>query len=238
MIHIAETLGIHSVEGFLSPLHMDELAQVMDRTLTKRGRSHFDADRRTTVHEIPGHSSAQAQDVYEPAGRVEMTDIPAEAAALLDQTLDAAMPQLTRALPSVAGHRPWTYLEYGPGQHITPHADGIAPDPLTRPRQIAAATVTLNTPYTGGAFYVETTGSNTLWTPDRTITTTGYASGMRFIHDGTDSSSPWFRTMPRTRWTTTPAPGTLAVFGSQLIHGTEPVESGRVRKFLTLLIAE
>lgn len=237
MIHISETLTTHSVEGFLTARAMDTLAEIMDQTLAEQGHSRFDAERRTTIHEIPGHSPAQAQQVYEPAGRVEMTDLPQQATELLDQALEAAMPQLTRTLPSVTGHRTWTYLEYGPGQHITPHADGIAPDPFTHPRQIAAATVTLNTLYTGGSFYIETTGSNAIWTPDRTITTTGYVRGMRFIHDGTDTSSPWFKTMPRTRWTATPAPGTLTVFGSQLVHGTEPVRTGRVRKFLTLLIA-
>ncbi|GAA3368469.1 hypothetical protein GCM10020367_06940 [Streptomyces sannanensis] len=134
---------------------------------------------------------------------------------------------------------PWIYLECGAGQYITPHADGIAPDPLTRPRQIAAATVTLTDIHdTGGAFYVETTGSDAAWTADEAPTGSGYAPGMRFAHDGTDMSSPWFRSMPRTRWSVAPAPGTLMVFGSQLAHGTEPVRAGRVRKFLTLFVSE
>ncbi|MGW7459027.1 2OG-Fe(II) oxygenase [Streptomyces sp. NPDC054797] len=238
MIHIAETLGVHSFEGFLTPAAMNDLAQIMDRTLADRGRQHFDAERRSSIHEIPGHTTAEAQAVYEPAGRVEVTIIPGEAAALLDHALAEVLPRIRQALPSVSGHRPWMYLEYGPGQHITPHADGIAPDPHTRPRQIAAATVTLDTPHNGGAFYVETTGSTALWSSIAPAAATGYQSSMRFIHDGADNSSPWFRTMPRTRWTTSPAPGTLTAFGSQLIHGTEPVETGRVRKFLTLLVSE
>ncbi|MBD0741642.1 2OG-Fe(II) oxygenase [Streptomyces sp. CBMA152] len=238
MIHISETLGIHTVEDFLSTYEMQELARLMDQPSSELGRSHFGTDRRSTIHEIPGHTAAQAQAVYEPVGRIEMADIPSEATGLLDNALRAALPKITRALPSVTGHRPWIYLEYGPGQHVTPHADGIAPDPLISPRQVAAATVTLDTTYTGGAFYVETTGSDSAWTLDRTTAVVGYAPGMCFIHDGTDLSSSWFRSMTRTRWTTTPAPGTLTLFGSQLIHGTEPVRAGRVRKFLTLLIAE
>ncbi len=239
MIHIAETLSIRTVEGFLKPDEIEQLNLVMDDTLSSLGRDRYGTARRTTIHEIPGHSAAEAQGVYEPAGRIEMTDIPSEATVLLDQALKLHMAVITRTLPSVTGHRPWIYLEYGPGQYVTPHADGIAPDPLIRPRQIAAATVTLTDIHdTGGAFYVETTGSDAVWTADEAPVGSGYAQEMRFAHEGTDMSSPWFRTMPRTRWSVAPAPGTLVVFGSQLVHGTEPVRAGRVRKFLTLFVSE
>ncbi|MCZ7460580.1 2OG-Fe(II) oxygenase [Streptomyces sp. WMMC940] len=239
MIHIAETLSIRTVEGFIKPDEIERLNLVMDDTLGPLGRDRYGASRHTTIHEIPGHSPAEAQGVYEPAGRIEMTEIPHEATALLDQALELCMAAITRTLPSVTGHRPWIYLEYGSDQYITPHADGIAPDPLTRPRQIAAATVTLtDIQDTGGAFYVETTGSDAVWTADKAPTGSGYAPGMRFAHEGTDMSSPWFRSMPRTRWNVAPSPGTLVVFGSQLVHGTEPVRTGRVRKFLTLFVSE
>ncbi|MEW2636337.1 phytanoyl-CoA dioxygenase family protein [Streptomyces sp. NPDC048389] len=239
MIHIAETLSTRTVEGFLKPDEIERLNLVMDDTLGSLGRDRYGTARRTTIHEVPGHSAAEAQDVYEPAGRIEMTDIPSEATALLDQALKLHMATITRTLPSVTGHRPWIYLEYGPGQYISPHADGIAPDPLARPRQIAAATVTLtDIDDTGGAFYVETTGSDAVWTADEAPVGSGYAQGMRFAQEGTDMSSPWFRTMPRTRWSVALAPGTLVVFGSQLVHGTEPVLAGRVRKFLTLFVSE
>ncbi|MGI5401293.1 2OG-Fe(II) oxygenase [Streptomyces sp. CA-135486] len=239
MIHIAETLSIRTVEGFLTPTETERLNRVMDDALSSLGRDQYGTGRRTTIHEIPGHSPAQAQEVYEPTGRIEMTEIPYEATALLDQALKHHMASITRTLPSVTSHRPWIYLEYGIGQYITPHADGIAPDPLDRPRQIAAATVTLtDTQDTGGAFYVETAGSDILWADHEAPAESGYAPGMRFVHDGTDMSSPWFQTMPRTRWSVAPAPGAFVVFGSQLVHGTEPVRTGRVRKFLTLLISE
>ncbi|MFC4611238.1 hypothetical protein ACFO9E_26090 [Streptomyces maoxianensis] len=238
MIHVSETLSIHSVEHFLTHDETEELNDLMDAAICVHGRQRFDADRRTTIHEIPGCSPAKAQRVYEPAGRVEMTTLPQPASKILDVAIERQMPAIVRALPSVTGHRPWIFLEYGPGQHITAHADGIAPDPLTLPRQIAAASVSLDTYRTGGGFYVETTGNEAMWASERPPAGSGYKPTMRFIHDGADMSSPWFRSMSRTRWSVDPEPGTLVVFGSQLTHGTEPVQVGKVRKFLTLLIAE
>ncbi|WP_424921996.1 hypothetical protein [Streptomyces sp. wa1] len=44
--------------------------------------------------------------------------------------------------------------------------------------------------------------------------------------------------MPRTRWNVRSALGTALLYGSQLAHGTEPVISGRVAKFISWLIAE
>lgn len=238
MIHVCETLSIHSVEHFLTHDEAKELNDLMDAALCVHGRQRFDADRHTTIHEIPGHSPAEAERVYEPAGRVEMTTLPQSAIKILDVAIERQMPTIIRALPSVTGHRPWIFLEYGLGQHITAHADGIAPDPLSLPRQIAAASVSLDTPHTGGGFYVETTGNEAMWASGRPPAGSGYEPRMRFIHDGADMSSPWFRSMSRTRWSVDPEPGTLVVFGSQLTHGTEPLQVGKVRKFLTLLIAE
>ena len=45
------------------------------------------------------------------------------------------MPAIRRAMPAITTCRPWTYVEYRPGQYITPHVDGIAPDPYAWPRQ-------------------------------------------------------------------------------------------------------
>ncbi|MEU7090878.1 MULTISPECIES: hypothetical protein [Kitasatospora] len=239
MIHIAETLSIHTVEGFLSAPEVRQLNELMDVELAQRGRESFDSARTSTIHEVPGLSSEQARALYEPVGRVEMTDVPAAAQAILDSALERSHTAIARNLPSIQGHRPWIFLEYQAGQYISAHADGIAPDPGTWPRQIAAASVTIELATDGsGGFYVETSGSEAPWTPPAPEPAPGYAPRMRFISEGADGSSGWFSEMGRTRWTARPAAGTLLVFGSQLIHGTEPVRAGRVRKFLTLLTAE
>ena len=239
MIHIAETLSIHTVEDFLGHGEAVRLGEIMDRALSGGGRDRYDDRRSDTIHEIPGFSAEQARIVYEPVSRLEMTDVPSDARGILDAALHRCRPSIVRALPSVNGHRPWIFLEYQAGQYITAHADGIAPNPNAWPRQIAAASVTIQrAPDGSGSFYVETSGSEAPWVPPLTEAPGGYADGMRFTHDGTDCSSPWFSAMKRTRWTVQPAVGSLVLFGSQLIHGTEPVCTGTVRKFLTLLTAE
>ncbi|MEV5574486.1 hypothetical protein AB0L06_31010 [Spirillospora sp. NPDC052269] len=239
MIHIAETLCVHTVEDFLDPDEVQYLNEVMNLVLAQRGRDSFDSARTSTIHEVPGLTSGQARALYEPCGRVELTDVPAAAEAILNRALGRNRASIRRNLPSVEGHRPWIFLEYQAGQYVSAHADGIAPSPAAWPRQIAAASVSIEfTPDDSGCFYVETSGSESPWVPPAPIPHANYAPGMRFVSEGTDGSSAWFSAMKRTRWTVRPAVGALVVFGSQLIHGTEPVKAGRVRKFLTLLTAE
>ncbi|MFJ9239709.1 hypothetical protein ACIRJ3_32580 [Streptomyces anulatus] len=239
MIHIAETVAIGSIESFLNPEERDRLAAVMRTFLTAEERGRFGAQRTHSIHEIPGHSPEQAMAVYEPAGRVEIPKIPAEAEDVLQAAFDRARPALSRVMPSITTCRPWTYVEYGPGQHITSHLDGIAPDPLAWPRQIAGISVVISRAQAGGGFYVESSSSNRLWnTRLDHDPNSGYADGMWLAHDGADHSAPWFAALPRTRWTVDPAPGSALLYGSQLAHGTEPVTGGRVAKFISWLIAE
>ncbi|WP_049568812.1 hypothetical protein [Streptomyces sp. SBT349] len=240
MIHIAETVTVGSIEGFLDTEEQARLAAVMNDFLTKEDRTRFGTQRTTSIHEIPGHSHEQAMAVYEPAGRVEVPEIPEEAEHLLQHAFDRARTALSRVMPSISACRPWTYVEYGPGQHITGHLDGIAPDPLAWPRQIAGISVVIHEPEAGGAFYVESAASDRLWSTrlDHDAQAHGYADGMWLAHDGADHSADWYAAMPRTRWSVSPAPGTALLYGSQLTHGTEPVTHGRVAKFISWLIAE
>jgi hypothetical protein len=239
VIHIAETVTMGSVEGFLDVEERTRLATVMNDFLTDDERARFGEERTTSIHEIPGHSHERAMAVYEPAGRVEIPKIPDEAEQLLQRAFDRARPALSRVMPSITACRPWTYVEYGSGQHITGHLDGIAPDPLAWPRQIAGISVVICPAEAGGAFYVESSSSDRLWSTRLDDgTEDGYADGMWLAHDGADHSADWFAQMPRTRWSVSPAPGTALLYGSQLTHGTEPVLRGRVAKFISWLIAE
>ncbi|MFF8618210.1 hypothetical protein [Streptomyces sp. NPDC015350] len=239
MIHIAETVTIGSVEGFLTPGERDQLAALMRAFLTTERRSHFGEQRNSSIHEIPGHTPEQAMAVYEPAGRVEIPKIPEPAEQLLQDAFDRARPALSRVMPSITTCRPWTYVEYGPGQHITSHLDGIAPDPLAWPRQIAGISVVISEVEAGGGFHVETSSDGRLWNTRLDGSPgSGYAPGMWLAHDGADHSAGWFAELPRTRWTVSPAPGTALLYGSQLAHGTEPVVRGRCAKFISWLTAE
>lgn len=239
MIHIAETVTVGSVEGFLDAEERTRLITVMNAFGAGGEDARFGSGRTTSIHQIPGHSHEQAMAVYEPAGRVEVPHIPGEAEKLLQGAFDRARPALARVMPSITTCRPWTYVEYGPGQHITGHLDGIAPDPLAWPRQIAGISVVISEAEAGGAFYVESSSNDRLWNIRlESAADQGYADGMWLAHDGADHSADWFAAMPRTRWSVTPAPGTALLYGSQLTHGTEPVTRGRIAKFISWLIAE
>jgi len=239
VIHLAETLGVASVEDFITDDERAQLTALMNDVLTAEDAARFGSARNTSIHEIPGHSAEQAMAVYEPAGRIEIPTVPEAAEKLLQDAFDRARPALARAMPSITICRPWTYVEYGPGQHITPHLDGIAPDPLAWPRQIAGISIVITPALAGGAFYVETTSSDRLWHHQPNDPAPhGYAQGMWLAHDGADNSAPWFRAMPRTRWSVDPAPGTALLYGSQLAHGTLPVTDGRIAKFISWLAAE
>ena len=241
MIHVAETVGVGSIENFAGTAELNQLTALMTDHLARHNAvpDPYGSDRTASIHEIPGHTAAQAMAVYEPRGRVEITDIPEEAEQLLQDAFDRARPALARLMPSITTCRPWTYVEYGPGQHITSHLDGIAPDPYAWPRQIAGISVVVTPAAAGGGFYVETTASDSLWhVPAERAHEHGYAEGMWLANDGADNSSAWFQQMPRTRWTVNPAAGTALLYGSQLAHGTEPVTSGRCAKFISWLAAD
>ncbi|WP_433664674.1 hypothetical protein ACQPW1_22540 [Nocardia sp. CA-128927] len=214
------------------------LHDTMEQFLTDTTRPGFEHDRRSSIHEIPGQTAHQAMQIYEPAGRLEVPNIPAAAEDLLQKAFDRSRTTLARLLPSVSSCRPWTYVEYGPRQHITPHLDCIAPDPHQWPRQIAGISVTIGPRCSGGEFFVETTSDERLWEPATSGPVVGYEDGMSFAHDGADNSSPWFAEMARTRWSVEPARGTALLYGSQLAHGTCPVTDGRMRKFISWLFAD
>jgi len=110
----------------------------------------------------------------------------------------------------------WTYLEYGPGQQCTSHADGSF-----SATQAAAIGIRLDDGTVGGEFYVETCGSEEIWTHDpdepTLILPTLYDNG-------------WFASLPKTRWLSQPARGTALLWGAHLIHGAQPIVTGTSKK--------
>lgn len=236
-ISMAETLAAGSVESFISSEESVFLTKMMDDFLSKDGRSSFDQDRSTSIHEVPGVGLQEVRNAYEPAGRVEVTHIPPEAEELLQAAFHRSIASIRRIFPTAQVCRPWTYVEYGVGQYISPHVDGIAPDPLTWPRQIAGISVLIHKATSGGEFFIETSSADRLWNR-RAPVGSGYEDGVEFAHEGSDETSQWFRETPRTRWVVDPPTCTALMYGSQLTHGTEQVTKGRAKKFISWLAQE
>ncbi|WP_171168238.1 hypothetical protein [Streptomyces sp. I05A-00742] len=218
MIHISETLALQTIEDFLDAEELTQLAKIVD------------AD---PAASRPRRSQA------------EVVAAPAAAEEILRRATERALPAVRRALPSVHGAGPWGYTELGPGDEVPTHLDGI-PSPGVRPRRIGRVGVTIADADEGGLFYVETTSSGAPWTGALVGEAEGFAPGTPltrcFPHEAAAARShaaepDWLARTPTTRWTT-PAPAGVAVaYGAQLIHGVTPVVRGRVRKFVTDLLA-
>jgi hypothetical protein len=222
---LGETLGVASVEGFLDARARAEILAEMQLHLATL------PERTGSVHSVPGLALDDVLAAYEPAGRTEVTELPEAVVATLDAAADRAMPALRRTYGSAVSAGEWIYLEYGAGQYITPHIDYAvddgAPDGTPDPPHVAGIGVPLNDDYNGGEFFVETSASAELWQDD---------ARDRIVR-GADGTSSWFAAIPRTRWTCRPAAGTAITYGSQLTHGTLPVQSGRIRKIIGFLSA-
>lgn len=222
----AETLTVASLEDFVSESEKREIISCMDTLFAVQNRHMFSAGRKTTLHEVPGRDPAFAQEVYEPFGRLEVHPVPAPVSTIMENATHRAFSHVKRLTPSVQEVRPWTYVEYGLGQYITPHIDRVAPSINASPFQILGISVTLDDNYEGGEFYVETTGSNSIWSNER-------ADNFEMVHEGSDFSSDWFRAFPRTRWTARPRSGSAVLYGTHVTHGTLPVTRGTVRKLIS-----
>lgn len=225
-----ETLCVGSVEAFLTASERTQLSSAMGELLASHGRAKFDEARASTIHEIPGQSVEAARAVYEPAGRVEIVDLPGNVAAILEQASARALPIVQTYAPSVRFARPWTYVEYGVGQFISAHVDRVAPAPEDRPWQLLGVSVALNEDFQGGEFFVETTADPRLWS--------GMTSeGLNFVHTAADTSSEWFKAIPKTKWLAKSKAGDALLYGSQVAHGTVPIVRGRAKKFISWFAA-
>lgn len=225
MLHPQESLLIHSIEDFLSPTERKQIVQRMEDIVTAQGRDRLDKDRRVSVHAVAGLTTGSVMKVYEPAGRLELNDLPADVLGILDGASTRALPHLKRLFPSGRRLHSWVYLEYGAGQHITPHIDMAIDDREPSEFKVAGIGVPLNEEYVGGEFYVETCGSESLWEPSA-------EREFMQVREGADSTSDWYPALKRSQWVIRPAAGTAVLYGSQLTHGTKPVISGTIKKVI------
>ncbi|MFI7548956.1 hypothetical protein ACIBQ2_04365 [Micromonospora sediminimaris] len=233
MLTTSESLLVHSIEQFLTPMECQAICDAVDRQITADGRAAFEGERAVSVHAVDGMSTRDVMELYEPAGRLELFPLPVGATTVLDEAARRALPHLRSLFPSGRRLTSWIYLEYGVGQYITPHID--MPFDETDPDhvKVAGVSITLNDGFSGGDFVVETCGSPDLWEePTDGLRRVREGDGLRRVREGADHTTQWYKALPRTRWRTRMAAGGLVMFGSQLSHSTEPVTHGRIKKVI------
>lgn len=217
--------SVHSVEQSCTPQEAADLLRLMD-TLIERSEGEYEVGgrREASVHEIPGHTPREAGSVYEPNGRIECTDLPPEAEKILADIFARSLPSIQYAYPEAVRNNGWFYVDYRPGQFVNPHVDyhGRIGDPW--PGVLAAVSLSVCKADAGGQFFVESSGDSSIWEEPHVA------------RRGLDWSTPSFREQRRVRWTAQHSLGDMLIWGSQVIHGTMPVQAGRSCKFLTQLL--
>jgi hypothetical protein len=228
MLRAGEGLAIHSLEGFLSKTEIRNALRAVDALKGTRPAGAFDsgADGKSVHHLASfGLDDGQAAKVFEPQGRIEISvgaNLP-QVLEVLESAFFRRIEDIRRVYPSATWSIDWTYVEYGAGQGCTSHADGSFSG-----TQVGAMSVRLDDGTVGGEFYVETCGSDEIWTHEpedpELILPTHY-------------SNEWLSTIPKTRWLSQPARGTALLWGSHLIHGAQPIVKGTAKKFIAWIEA-
>ncbi len=216
---------IHSVEQACGPPEAAELLHLMEDFIGASDGVYVAGGRRVvSVHEIPGHTGKEAAAIYEPSGRIECAEIPPAVEEILDDIFGRNLSSIQYVYPEAVRNNGWFYVEYGVGQFVNPHVDyhGRIGDPW--PGVLATVSLSIHNADVGGQFFVESSGDSSVWEePHR-------------ARRGLDWSTPSFRDQRRVRWTAQHEPGDMLIWGSQVVHGTVPVQAGRSCKFLTQLL--
>jgi len=217
-----ETRLIHSIESLLTEGEAALIVASAQAALEGRMTEFEVGSRSRSVHEIEGESLATVVATYEPRGRIECDELAHDVTDLLDTAVRRRLSDIRIAFPSVSRASGWFYVEYGPGQFVTPHVDYPIDDEYPEDIKYAAIGIMLQEPQAGGEFFVETSGNPQPWVDGR-------------VRTGANMHSGWFRDMRRTRWRASPGVGDALCWGTQMVHGTESVVAGRAAKVIALL---
>lgn len=220
---ITEAVLPYSVEGFLSHQEADRIVSLMDAYKAAHpGRLEAGATGKS-VHFSETTTLEALVDVYEPEGRIEIIspDLPDEVGDIMENAFFRRVEDVRRAYPSAGFPYGFAYVEYGAKQFFTAHTDGLTE------AQCAGFGVTLGDDFSGGEFCVETCGSNRMW-----VKGTGDQPSLA---PDTHYGAKWFRTLPRTRWTMRPRKGLAVFYGSALVHASEPVTGGTLKKIIAFI---
>lgn len=215
-----ESLLPYSIEDFITADEAERILLLIDRYKIANPDRLTARITKKSVHVSDTMSMDELVEMYEPEGRIEITadDLPPEVIDIVERAYFAHIDDIRRAYPSAAWPYGFAYLEYGPTQYFTPHADGITSV------QCAGFGVTLSDDFSGGEFSVETCGSNRMWVAG--------GDGRYSLAPAADVSSEWFRKLPRTAWSMSPRRGVAVFYGSALVHSSKPVTAGRLRKIV------
>lgn len=182
--------------------------------------------RTRSVHRIDDLSASESAARYEPRGRVEYEFVPRALEDYLNEKVQARWGDMARLYPGATSLSPWTYVEYGPGQFVAAHTDYPHDESAPNSMKLAGISVVVHSDAEGGEFFVESIGSSEYWAD---------AEGLD-VRPGMHPGTAWFERLARTRWVADPAVGTAYLYGSRLVHGTQPVRTGSVAKFLSFVI--
>lgn len=223
-MNITETLSCYSMENLISEKDIKVILLSIDKLKKSICPEFLDCrTRNKSVHSVQNLNHAQTVAVYEPYGRIEIDRLPKVITDVMHSAFESRFDDIRRAFPSARCAGSWIYVEYGLGQYITPHIDLSNNEEQSNCQKVAGVSVQLNEDFSGGELYIETSGESRLWDKK--------SDGLK-IADGADFHTEWFRSLSRTKWTSSPKIGTAFFYGSQLIHGTNPVLSGKVKKII------
>lgn len=213
---VSELLLPYSIEGFLTDDEVDRILTIVDEYKAAHADT-LAAGARGSVHASDVLSVEELVERYQPAGRLDINtaDLPEEVIEIVEHGFFRHIEDIRRAYPAATWPFSYTYVEYGPSQFITPHAD----------RTFAGFGVTLTNDFTGGEFCIETCGSNRLW----------FAGDTPQIAPGPHVGSDWFRQIPRTRWMTSPRKGVAIFYGGALVHSSQPVITGAAKRIFAFI---
>ena len=223
-----ESLALSSLEGFLSDREIGRIQRAVDKLRRAHPADAFTAGKKEeSVHHLEsfGLSGREAARVFAPAGRIEIElgEALPEVRALLDDAFFRRIEDIRRFHASACWPRGWTYVEYGPGQICTTHADGTFDG-----TQVGACSVRLDDDAVGGEFFIETCGSSEIWMS---------AAGDPELLPSAVYDNAWLRAIPKTRWVAQCRKGTALFWGAQVFHGTHPVIRGAAKKIIAWIEA-
>lgn len=165
--------------------------------------------------------------MYEPRGRAEGLAGP-ELDRQIDEIVMRRLKEENAWLPDSFSLSPWFMFAYEAGQYIIPHADG---SDYTEPdrKQLAAISITLEKAEAGGEFFVSLAPFTNDWS----------LGGHKRVRTGLDPTSSSYDFSQWPRWIVdNQAPGGAVIFGSEIVHGTLPVTTGRALKILSFVTVE